>query len=411
MNRSVSRNRSLWFSLFFAAVFGVCAAAAEAATLNAANNGVDSATCGPVLSPCRSIGKAIANAGAGDTIIVGPGIYGDLDGDGTFTSAGEEAAEVGTGCNCMIKVNKTLTIVSRNGADATVLDAGAAAISGVVIQANAVILGLPRKGFTIWRAQDSTGLVVENNTTGVTVGGNVAKFNGTACPCPPGVLGVGFAIDGKEHLVGDNLSVNNHNGFVVNGAGHRIGENLATENSGAGYFIQGNSHIVRRNVANNSGGAGFFFDGAGFTIADNSAGASGDGFQVSGSNHLVRGNVASGNLSFGFNVFGPSAGGITLTRNAARGNLEGGVLLSVAATVTGNDLYGNNDGVNTFGFTNCGLLNDTGAAVTATNNFWGVSTGPGANPADNACNTGGGSTTTTAPFATTEIVVNTFPIF
>jgi hypothetical protein len=140
-------------------------------------------------------------------------------------------------------------------------------------------------------------------------------------------------------------------------------------------------------------------------------GRSGDGFQVSGSSHLIRGNVASGNLSFGFNVFGPSAGGITLTRNAARGNLEGGVLLSVVATVTNNDLYGNNDGTNTLGFTNCGLLNDSGAAVTATNNFWGSAAGPGVNPADDACNSGAGSTTTTAPFSATEIPVNTFPLF
>ena len=63
------------------------------------------------------------------------------------------------------------------------------------------------------------------------------------------------------------------------------------------------------------------------------------------------------------------------------------------------------------GSSNCGLLNDTGAAVTATNNFWGSAAGPGANPADDACNSGGGSTTTLAPFAAAEIVVNTFPLF
>jgi parallel beta-helix repeat protein len=310
----------------------------------------------------------------------------------------------------MIKVNKAVVIISRDGADATVLDAGATPISGVVIQASGVIFGMPKKGFTIWRAQDSTGLVVVANTAGNKIGGNVAKFTGISpCPCPPGILGNGFAIDGSEHLVNGNLSVNNHGGFIINGSGHRIVENLAAENGGAGYLILGNNHVVRRNVANNSGGDGFGVGGTDSTIEDNLAGASGDGFGFSGTNHLVRGNVASGNLQFGFKI-GASPGGITLTRNAARGNLEGGVYLSAVATVTNNDLYGNNDGTSTLGFTNCGLLNDTGAAVTATNNFWGAATGPGANPADDVCNTFG-STTTTAPFSATEIPVNTFPIF
>ena len=64
-------------------------AIAKAKTLNVANNGVDSATCGDKNSPCRSLSKAITNASAGGKIIVGPGRYGDLDGDGTFGETGE----------------------------------------------------------------------------------------------------------------------------------------------------------------------------------------------------------------------------------------------------------------------------------------------------------------------------------
>ena len=86
------------------------------------------------------------------------------------------------------------------------------------------------------------------------------------------------------------------------------------------------------------------------------------------------------------------------------------VLLSVVATVTGNNLFGNNAGVSSSGFTNCGLLNDSGAQVTATGNFWGAAGGPGPDPADDVCNDGG-STTATALFAATEFTVNTFPLF
>jgi len=374
------------------AILALAAGAAEAATLNA----------------------AIASASPGDTILVGPGIYGDLDGDGNFTPAtGEEAAEVGFSCDCMIKVNKALTIISRDGADATVLDAGASTVAGVNILAGGVIFGQPKKGFTIWRAGDA-GLTVDAKADQVKIGGNISKFNGlncaSGCSIPPGP-GPGFRINGGSghQLTGNHAVRNTGSGFLLSGDGLRLSGNLASENNGAGYFISGSNHVVSHNSANNSGGDGFALFGANFSVTGNAAGANGDGFSIDGDGHEVKGNVASGNLSFGFNVTGGAAGTTALTRNAARGNLEGGVLLGAAASVTGNDLYGNNDGVNTFGFTNCGLVNDTGAAVSATGNFWGAAAGPGANPADVACTTGGA--TTVAPFAAAEIPVTTFPFF
>ena len=41
-------------------------------------------------APCRSISRGIANAADGDTIVVGPGRYGDLDRDGTLSEPNEE---------------------------------------------------------------------------------------------------------------------------------------------------------------------------------------------------------------------------------------------------------------------------------------------------------------------------------
>ena len=63
-------------------------------TLSVANNGLDSATCGSSAAPCRSISQAIANASEGDTIVVGPGRYGDLNGNRIFGEVGEETAAV-----------------------------------------------------------------------------------------------------------------------------------------------------------------------------------------------------------------------------------------------------------------------------------------------------------------------------
>jgi hypothetical protein len=47
------------------------------------------------------------------------------------------------------------------------------------------------------------------------------------------------------------------------------------------------------------------------------------------------------------------------------------------------------------------MQNNTGASVTATNNYWGAASGPGPDPADQACDAAG-STTITTPFATSD---------
>src|SRR5262247_2574920 len=58
--------------------------------LSVANNGIDSTTCGSSGAPCRSISQAIAHASEGDTVVVGPGRYGDLNGNRILGEVGEE---------------------------------------------------------------------------------------------------------------------------------------------------------------------------------------------------------------------------------------------------------------------------------------------------------------------------------
>ena len=391
--------------------FAVSGSTIEAATLHVANNGVDGAGCGTVAAPCRSISKAIANAAPKDTILVGPGVYGDLDANGAFTPAtGEEAAEVGVGCDCMVNVSKPLTILSRDGADATVLDASQV-VTVVKITSSNVVFGAPRRGFTLWRGL--SGGVIVSAPADVKVAGNIAKFNGTACPCPPGTLGAGFSVTGGTgHALTGNLSANNNGqGFQVDGSGHALKENLVVDVSQAGFFIIGSGHTVHRNSSNNVGGAAFAFDGTGHEITDNVAAASG-GVQISGTGHTVEGNVASGNYGGapGFFIAGSS---IVFRRNAARGNEGPGIHVNSGSTgiaITRSDLYGNGRTDAAAGVTNCGLFNDSGTTVIATRNFWGAPTGPGLDPADDVCN-GPGSTTVTTPFATGEISVPTVSIF
>src|SRR3981081_3085672 len=119
-----------------AMVLVALAPCAYAKTIFVANNGADSSTCGPTgHAPCRSITQGIHNAANGDLIIVGPGKYGDLNGNGVLGEPGEETPAAN--CFCMLAVNKSVTIVSSDGAAATVIDAHTVDVfNNVVFTAN-----------------------------------------------------------------------------------------------------------------------------------------------------------------------------------------------------------------------------------------------------------------------------------
>ena len=323
----------------------VLSAPADAATLHVANNGVDGASCGGMKSPCRSISQVIENASDGDRIIVGPGRYGDLNGNGDFTDLGDEDAEFPSGCVCMIKVDKSVSLESSDGAGATVLNVLGADLRAVVITADGVVFGKSRRGFTLANSRRA-GLVVDGRTSdNVTVAGNHAVGNGT----------------------------NGNDAFEIGGTGHTVTQNVAIGNARGGFGIGGTGHTVTHNVA--SGNLlGFFI-----------------GFR----GHLSN-NVANGNTSIGMDI---SAVELDIHRNVAIGNGGFGIRIGtfvLNSTFTMNNIFGND----AIGGSNCGLVNSSGQMVDATNNFWGAASGPGSDPADDACDTGGG--TVTVPFASKE---------
>jgi len=320
-------------------IYGIASGAVEGATLNVANNGVDSATCGSTTAPCRSISQAITNARDGDRVVVGPGHYGDLNGNGMFEPvSGEEAAEVGFGCVCMIKVDKSVTLESTDGAAATVLEAGGADVRGVVIAANEVVFGKKRHGFTISNSRRE-GLLLDGNTSAVTVVGNVASGNGS--------------------------------------------------NGNDAFFVQGNGHTVSDNVASDNARSGFGVHGSGHTVSDNVAYSNLQGFEVS-SGHFT-GNIVNGNRLHGFVVNGSD---VEIRRNLIVSNGNLGIRAFSNVVITENNIFGND----TLGG-NCGLLNQSGTSLAAPNNFWGAPSGPGPDPADAVCNDVG-LTTIVDPVAT-----------
>jgi parallel beta-helix repeat protein len=334
---------------------GLWARAAQAATLLVANNGQDIAGCGSTF-PCRSISQAILNATAGDTIVVGPGRYGDLNGDGIIGNfSGEELSPDPT-CGCMILVNKSLTILSQDGAKTTLIDTGGAFINGALATAVRV--------------------TADGAVFGQIKGNTVQGFTTTG-----GFVGLWISSNGATGA--GNLATGNQYGIVVTGTGSTVTGNTATANTNSGFFLSNN------NTANANAATGNAVRG--FELHDSST---------------ATGNAATDNGHEGFGVF--PVGTVTVTGNESIGNRGPGVFAGSgsSAIVTQNNLYGNNDPPFAFGtgtFTNCGLLNDSGGAITATNNFWGAATGPGPNPADNVCDVSG--TTDFAPFATKPFAV------
>ncbi len=292
--------------------------------LHVANKGVDSGTCGNRDNPCRSLSQAITNANAGDTIEVGPGRYGDLNRNGTFGEPGEELAQ-GYG---MINVDKPVTLISSDGPLMTVLDADDASLSVVYIKANGVVFGQPKHGFLIIGAK-ANGLSTAA-ISNITVAGNTALANGQG-------------------------------GLVVNGSANLLRDNFASGNLAAGIAVFGSGNEVRNNVASSNGSQGFV---------------------IVGTRHMIQDNVASNNVT-GFGIQGTD---IRLLRNAALGNKFFGIsveTLGASATISKNNIYGNNS-VSFNGLTNCGIQNMSGNAIFATGNFWGMPSGPGPDPADNA---------------------------
>ena len=226
------------------------------------NASQDNIECGSISQPCRSISQAINNAEAGDHIMVGPGIYGDINNDGDFDDPGEEMAQLDIGCHCMILVNKSLTITSIVGASYTTISANGAITDLVKIIADNVTFGETRHGFTLTGANpdiQARGLI--NRGAGlsavgsyINIMGNLAKNNG----------GPGFLLSGNEHRVIDNESKNNAAGFTFGYTehGHIVQDNLAHNNgnsnaTGHGFSFYGHEYQVSYNLAMTNNGMGF----------------------------------------------------------------------------------------------------------------------------------------------------------
>lgn len=340
-------------TFLFLTVFIGMSESVMAKRLLVANSAIDSSTCGSRSKPCRSVSQAIENANSGDTILVGPGHYGDLNGDGDFDDPGEEDAEVG--CGCMILIDKRLTLISMHGAAMTILDAAKNDVDVVRITADKVMFGSKNKGFTLTGAGggipgDEGNFGLNVIAAGVKITGNLARGNTSH----------GF-------LIGDGSNVK----------GHTVKDNVATANGAAGFSTRGAGHNVRNNVASSNLGNGFSIFGDG--------------------KNYYRNNVSVANGLAGFTISLLSGASLRFYKNTSTGNTGAGIAVRQTAEnveIHKNNIFGNL-GAASSPQPNCGLVNlSFGNTIDATKNFWGAVSGPGSDPADNAgpgsdCDVGG----------------------
>ncbi len=142
------------------AFLAVSVVSARAGTLHVTVNGTDGASCGAQETPCRSITRAIANAAAGDKIVVGPGRY-----DATVEAPAP-------GCGCMLAINKAVTLESSHGAGQTLID-GRNSPEGrtILVITDGGAFGKPGKGFLVTESQGGRrGMVLD--ATNVSIRGN-----------------------------------------------------------------------------------------------------------------------------------------------------------------------------------------------------------------------------------------------
>jgi hypothetical protein len=329
------------------------------------NEGTDSPSCGGPNNKCRSISQAIRNSADGDTVFVEAGVYGDLNHNGIIGELGEERGGVldpnNRSCDCLVLIDKRITVLSERGAAATIIDASTAALAGVRSLSEGAVFGYTGMGFTVLvqkREWPATGIWF--HPIGTIAGNRV----------------VGLPYDRDFGPQGNPPSFVQSMGINISA----YPGGLVYDNEVSGFFWgieAGASGIVRNVVTRNH---------IGVMTANQTYYPDGNPSQSYVADNVIADNEVGISLGLGVGV-------LAVTGNDLLHNKETGIRFvtepgteadNPEVVVQDNNIIDNDWGQPRRG---CGLINDSRSLVWAAYNYWGA---PGTN--NGACNGFGSST-------------------
>jgi hypothetical protein len=337
-------------ALLAACSVAVAGARGAGATWYVSASGGDDANGCTQSSPCRTITHTIAVAGAGDTIVVGPGTY----------------TETAT-------VSKTLTLI---GHDATIDATGL--VNGIVLDGRGSA-GSVVRGFTVENAIGEGILAV--STVQVTIDSNhvVNNDQGHDTPVTPECATNG-EVPGDCGEAVHLMSVVNSR-VIGNDVEHNIGGILVTDEVGPSH-----GNLIANNVSSNNG------EDCGITLPSHNPDAVADPSKGGVYDNTVIHNVSSGNGGAGVGMFAPFPGaasyGNRVIGNTLTGNGEAGIAIHSHApgqnvahnvillnVVSGNGVDPDADSGAPTGIALFSAADATNAVVAAnfiSNEYWGI---------------------------------------
>lgn len=225
------------------------------------SNGADTAACGTITRPCRTIVYVLGVALDGDRIVVGPGVYSGF------------------------QLDMAVSLESTHGAGATVIQGGEPVID-VSAGADGAVIGKPSQGFMI---------------TGGTVG---------------------ILVNAADVRIEDNVLVGVYTGVQGNAAAPRLTVAGNLISASVGVEVRGAAASIVQNVIHGDGlGWGIRSQGVGIVVSDNVVTGAQWGAELAIGPATVRRNTFAANR-YGVGIHVSS---LVLTSNNFLGNGSGGL--------------------------------------------------------------------------------------
>jgi parallel beta-helix repeat protein len=326
-------------------------AGAVTVTLTVATAGTDAGNC--VTSPCATLGYALSQAAAGETIVIQPGTY-TASADPTGTSNTVPAALTGLTIesDAALGGNAANTIIQGAAANGLMVNANGVTVNGLTFNNSgaAGILVTPPTSATAPAAV--TGVTIEN----VVSNNSDQCFNTPSTPVCTAAIGAG---DYGESIW--LLSVTDstlENSILENGLGGGL---LVSDEMGPSF-----GNTIENNMSvNNQLGCGITLAAHNMAAIFSTGPNAGQPNPAGGGvyNNTIQGNISSGNGATGIGVFN-AAYNNTIQGNTFDNNGEPGVKLNPTfpgGDVNGNSVIGNTVGVNS-------LLDGPGGGIPGSHN-------------------------------------------